>query len=216
MATVAITSAPVPLTGSLGAAVERTLYPEASLAMPHGTEIEGNAFQRGWYEALARAKSRNPFFSKDVEPKLNLWAQPMMQCENGLWCFISPIRVISDRPSPVDEVLVRLNLGLSMPRKTQRGIRLSAEQYNELLYTMNDITDPVSGMNMYEIIEDVIVNNREYEEADPLTKIETLRGLKADFQNMALDIMFSSDMNLINKKEISDERIRETGRNITM
>ena len=216
LATVAITSAPVPLTGSLGAAVERTLYPEASLAMPHGTEIEGNAFQRGWYEALARAKSRNPFFSKDVEPKLNLWAQPMMQCENGLWCFISPIRVISERPSPVDEELVRLNLGLSMPRKTQRGIRLSAEQYNELLYTMNDITDPVSGMNMYEIIEDVIVNNREYEEADPLTKIETLRGLKADFQNMALDIMFSSDMNLINKKEIRDERIRETGRNITM
>lgn len=215
-ATVGITSAPVPLTGSLGAAVERTLYPEASLAMPHGTEIEGNDFQRGWYEALARAKSRNPFFSKDVEPKLNLWAQPMTQCENGLWCFISPIRVISEIPSPVDEELVRLNLGLSMPRKTQRGIRLSAEQYNELLYTMNDITDPVSGMNMYEIIEDVIVNNREYEEADPLTKIETLRGLKADFQNMALDIMFSSDMNLINKKEIRDERIRETGRNITM
>lgn len=214
--TVGITSAPIPLTGSLGAAVERTLDPTASLIMPHGDQIEGNAFMRGWYEALARAKSRNPFFSKDVEPRLNLWAQDMLQCENGLWCFVSPIRVIDEIPNPVDEELVKLNLGLSMPRKTQRGIRLNAEEYNDLIRNMNTIKDEIEDVTMYEQILDIIQNNEEYEEASPLDKIETLKGVKNKFQKAALDIMFGTDPRLKRRKEERDKIVDQKGRAITM
>ena len=214
--TVGITSAPIPLTGSLGAAVERTLDPTASLIMPHGAQIEGNAFMRGWYEALARAKSRNPFFSKDVEPRLNLWAQDMLQCENGLWCFVSPIRVIDEIPNPVDEELVKLNLGLSMPRKTQRGIRLNAEEYNDLIRNMNTIKDEIEDVTMYEQILDIIQNNEEYEEASPLDKIETLKGVKNKFQKAALDIMFGTDPRLKRRKEERDKIVDQKGRAITM
>ena len=84
-----ISSFPVVPTGSLTATVERTLNPLASDVKPSEADTE-NALQtsntmKGFYEAVNRAKSRNPFFSDSVPPKLNLWGEEMHQCHNGAW-----------------------------------------------------------------------------------------------------------------------------------
>ena len=118
------------------------MFPEAS-DVKLSTADTQNALQtsstyKGFYEALNRIKSRNPFFSDTVPPKINLWGETMLQCENGAWCFISPIRVISTKGNIVDEEMVKLGLGVRMPQRTQRGVKLTSDQFNEMMTRINE------------------------------------------------------------------------------
>ena len=72
-----LSSLPLVPTGSLTATVERVLNPNASNTMPAGDEIDAGPLARGFYEALNKAKARNPFFSNAVSAKLNLWGETM-------------------------------------------------------------------------------------------------------------------------------------------
>ena len=192
-----ITAMPGP-TGSLSATVERTMNPNASNVEPTSDQTE-NAFYtspiaRGWYKALNRAKSRNPFFSQDVPSKLNLWGQTMKQCENGGWCFISPIRVIDSKDNIVDKEMVNLGLGLRMPNKTQRGIKLTSDQYNEMILEMN-LYDYNDGLNMLGEMEQLI-DQIHYIESDPGERLELLRDIMNKRKEDVLDVMFGEGTEL--------------------
>lgn len=214
-----IASIPLAPTGSLTATVERTLMPDASSSRPSGEEIEGNALTRGFYEALNKAKGRNPFFSGDVAPKINLWGETMKSCENGLWCFISPIRVLNSEFSAVDQELVRLGLGVPMPKKTQRGVKLNAEQYNRLIWEMNNIDN---GINAGTMLEEMAwrIQQPDYQEAEiggnpdegSKGKIDMLRSIKNARMTQALDTLFGEDLSLQRRKAVRDKAIQKTGR----
>lgn len=88
---------------------------------------------RGFYLALQKAKSRNPFFNDNLPPALNLWGEKLMAGKGVGYEMISPIRIQDAKYSGVDKEIIRLGAGLSMPRRTIDGVRLSAEQYNRLI-----------------------------------------------------------------------------------
>tara|TARA_R110002020_G_scaffold18119_6_gene63846 strand:+ start:1625 stop:4555 length:2931 start_codon:yes stop_codon:yes gene_type:complete len=197
-----MTAMPGP-TGSLTATIERGMNPGASNVDPT-TEQTQNEFYtspmaRGWYKALNRAKSRSPFYSDEVPEKLNLWGQTMKQCENGGWCYISPIRVIDSKDNIVDKEMVNLGLGLRMPSKTQRGIKLTSDQYNEMILDMN-LHDYGDGLDMIGEMEQLI-DETYYIESDPGERLEFLRNIMNNRKEEVLDVIFAEGTELKAKED---------------
>jgi hypothetical protein len=117
--------------GAAGPAVASTMMPEKGLFGEDVTELP--PFMRGFYKALQKAKGRNPFFSDTVEPRLNLWGEVMTTGTGSGWEMINPIRINETKFSPVDDELMRLGDGISMPNKKISGILLNAKQYNQFI-----------------------------------------------------------------------------------
>lgn len=198
-------------TGSLSATIERVMDERASNVKPT-TEQTENAFYtspvaRGWFKALNRMKSRNPFYSDQVPEKLNLWGETMKQCQNGLWCFISPIRVIDSKNNAVDKEMVELGLGLRMPGTTQRGIKLTSDQYNDMIIDMN-LYDYGNSQTMVQEMGELIKQTW-YLELEPGERLEQLRNIMGDRKELVLDSMFTPGSVLKNKEDFRKVLIKE-------
>ena len=210
-----ITSIPLAPTGSLTATVERTMNPLASDVKPSEADTE-NALQtsntmKGFYEAVNRAKSRNPFFSDSVPPKLNLWGEAMHQCHNGAWCFISPIRVQSTKGSVVDQEMVELGLGLRMPSRTQKGVKLTSDQYNEMMIRINEHGRETMMEEMEGLIELSIYQNAPIGGNDG--KLEQLKSILTRRKKAVLTEMFDDPELGLGEKEIELEEFQiDTGK----
>lgn len=143
--------APIPTVSSFGAGVERMTDPTMSSPMLPEGEVLGTditelpSFMQGFYSALQKAKSRNPFFSDSVEPKLNLWGEKMTAGTGAGWEFISPIRIKDTRFSPLDQELLDLGGGIRMNNKKIDGVKLNAKQYNRWIEIQNqvDLSDEI-------------------------------------------------------------------------
>lgn len=93
---------------------------------------------RGFYTALQRMRSRNPMFNDDLPPRLNLWGEEMQVGTGAGWEFVSPIRVRTSKYDAIDKELIRLGGGIKMPDKKIKGVLMNAEEYNDLILTMNN------------------------------------------------------------------------------
>jgi len=189
--------------GSALATVERVMNPFASNVKVSTEQWAGkhrlDPLYKGWYEALNRHKSRNPLYSSDVPQKLNLWGETMKQCEDGLWCFISPVRTRDSKFNLIDAEMVSLGFGLRMPRLTQRGVKLSSEQYNEMIIGIN--TTGAKAMN--EEMTDLI-GTRHYQNSDiggTYGKIALLKNILSRRKEEVLDMMFAKSPSLSFKNE---------------
>ncbi len=197
-------------TGSLMGTIERSLDPTASNVMPtdeqYGGRLELGALYSGYLEAINRAKSRNPFFSDEVPVKLNLWAETMQQCTGGLWCFISPIRVMDSKWNRVDAEMVRLMGGVQMPRKKQKGIDLTAEEYNTMIILMNTL--PMGGETMLQRMENTI-NEEWYQNKNVEDQLAELNSIVTDYRNQALNqhVFNSTDASL--RKELREKLLED-------
>ena len=199
----ALSSAPGPIAlGGLGVAgggsalatVERVMNPFAS-NVKVSTEQWADKHRldplyKGWYEALNRHKSRNPLYSSDVPQKLNLWGETMKQCEDGLWCFISPVRTRDTKFNIVDAEMVSLGFGLRMPRQTQRGVKLSSEQYNEMIIGIN-------AFGAQSMIEEMSkhIQSPYYQGLKIGEKVKELEAILASRKEGVLEAMFANDAN---------------------
>ena len=186
--------------GSMTATIERVANPTRSDTSPTSEQLGPDSYytnpvMRGFYKSLNKFKSRNPFFSDDVEPALNLWGETMSQCENGGWCFISPIRVMDSKYAPVDQELVDLGLAIRMPKKTQRGIRLGGDEYNEMIRLMNEL-DRGDGDMMSEISILISDPDSGYSEMTYKEKITSIRAIVSERKEEILDDMFSEGSSL--------------------
>ena len=212
--TSAITSIPLAPTGPLTASIERSLFPEAS-DVKLSTADTQNALQtsstyKGFYEALNRIKSRNPFFSDTVPPKINLWGETMLQCENGAWCFISPIRVISTKGNIVDEEMVKLGLGVRMPQRTQRGVKLTSDQFNEMMTRINEEGNETMLEEMEAVIDTDIYESSSI--GGTGGKVDQLKSILTRRKKNVLDEMFEDDdFGLGDKKKEIDQFFIDEG-----
>lgn len=212
-----VTAAPAP-TGSLTATIERSLNPLASDVRPSteqlNEEMETLPGYRGFIELYNEKMSRLPGGSDAVEEKLNLWAQPREQLQLPKWDWFSPIRISTPEFNAVDAEMVRLNLGLRMPRRKQRGVNLSSDYYNELLRGINE--QDGSGMTMLEEMTDMVTpggsryeayaytfNNEETTDED---KIKSLRNVLERRVKAQLDVMFSEGSELAEAKALIESK----------
>ena len=132
--------------GMTGAELERTMSPEMSNTMMPSAGLFNEdptqlpAFVRGFYTALQKAKARNPIFSDQVPPKLNLWGEVITSRDaNSSAGLFSPFRVKTAKYEGVDAELMRLGDGPKMPNKKINGVLLNAEQYNRWIELANNM-----------------------------------------------------------------------------
>ena len=96
-----------------------------------------------------------------------------------------------------------------MPRKTQRGIKLNAEQYNELIVEMNILQH--GEFTMIEELEWTLGQGF-YQNMEAGEKIKLLRSIKAGYQKEAVDTVFSNDSRLQAKDEFRKDELKRTGK----
>ena len=133
----------IPSNSSWSATKERIKYPEASNTMlPEGyTELP--PAMRGFYLALQKAKSRNPLFSPELPPQLNLWGETRIQGNGMGWEWYSPVHIRDKKYNAVDEEIISLgNAGASgplMPNKKIDKVLLTAQEYNDMITLFNTV-----------------------------------------------------------------------------
>lgn len=113
------------------AQIEKLVDPTIRSTRPSDMDVKPGL--RFAYESLARLKSRIPGLSKDVPAELdNLGRErkPQNSPLDNYWNF-NPVLSVSDgKRGKTDEALVSLDFGISKPRDTWDGVKLSSEQFN--------------------------------------------------------------------------------------
>ena len=98
---------------------------------------------RGFYLALQKAKSRNPLFSPELPPQLNLWGEARIQGNGMGWEWYSPVHIRDKKYNAVDEEIISLgNAGASgplMPNKKIDKVLLTAQEYNDMITLFNTV-----------------------------------------------------------------------------
>ena len=159
-----------------------------------------------FYEVYNRAAVRSPFFNVDLLPRLNLWGEDMKGPEMGVF---SPIKVMNENFNDVDDELLKLGFGLTMPNARIEGIQLSQEQYYDYIKFINSDDEMMGGQTMLEQMRDLI-NSTGYEDLDVgLKKSEfdaILNARKADAR-ILLKERYPDLANMINKKKELKNRI---------
>jgi hypothetical protein len=140
---------------------------------------EANPLVREAKSMLREMRSRTPGLSKDLPPRRNLWGDPIL-LEGGLGPdLISPIYESTEKPSPVDDEILRNRISLSMPPRFLYGSRPSDDipMRDESSRTGIPLTP-----KEYDFLvrvaagQKVIVDGEEYQISD--------RTLKADLEEM--------------------------------
>lgn len=127
---------------------------------PWGEKItETNPMIRGFYEALNDYKTKNPFFSSDVEPELNLWGEEVKGWDGGAWVLFNPIRIQTGKYRKLDAVIAEMDWmkGPRMPDKKIEGVLLDAAQYNRLIRLANE-PDYNTGNTMLDDLHEVVAS----------------------------------------------------------
>jgi hypothetical protein len=211
-----VTAAPAP-TGSLTATIERSLNPLASDVRPSteqlNEEMETLPGYRGFIELYNEKMSRLPGGSDAVEEKLNLWAQPREQLQLPKWDWFSPIRISTPEFNAVDAEMVRLNLGLRMPKRKQKGVYLSSDYYNQMLRGINAPNS--RGETMLEEMRRVI-SEPAYQfdfsgnKVSNEDKLETLQQILTKRTKAQLEIMFAEGTALAEAKRLIENKPKPT------
>lgn len=143
---------------SVVAHIERLIDPTIRSTRPSEMDVKpGLKFA---YESLARMKSRIPGLSKDVPPELDNLGRERVVQNRGLdnyWNFNPVLSVTDGKRSKTDEALASLDFGISRPRDTWDGVKLSAEQFNtyKRLYGQ-EIKLPITADGVPRSLEEVI------------------------------------------------------------
>lgn len=212
-----------PTVSSGWAGIERVIAPDGSSALLPKEGILGEdvtrlpAPLRGFYEALQKAKARNPFFNKDLPPKLNRWAEVVKQGDGSKWDMFVPWKNYSSQYSRVGAELERLQAGVSMPDKKKGGVIFNAEQYNFLIQTAMTIDsngllpgektalgkpyDPSA--NMYSMMSRSM-DTEAYRLVAKEDKVKNLQNIVSMFDRMALERLKQKDPDLATRLRVED------------
>lgn len=212
-----------PTVSSGWAGIERVIAPDGSNTMLPKEGLRGEdvtrlpAPMRGFYEALQKAKARNPFFNKDLPPKLNRWAEVVKQGDGSKWDMFVPWKNYSSQYSKVGAELERLQAGVAMPDKKKGGVIFNAEQYNFLIQTA--MTIDVNGLlpgektalgkpydpsaNMYSMMSRSM-DTEAYRLVDKEEKVKNLQQIASMFDKMALERLKQKDPDLATRLRKED------------
>jgi len=84
-------------------------------------------YQRVARNEIDAIRNKIPFASEGLEPQIGIWGQPIAS-----HTMLTPT---TDRHDPVDERLKALDMGVAMPGRTVRGVKLTDAEYTDLATT---------------------------------------------------------------------------------
>ena len=149
---VAIGGTPVAGLWSSGVAyVNRIFSPDRRVARAEAEDY-GNmpGYLKGFYDALTRYRSRNPFLSDDVPRPLDkLTGQPMEHPAPEWWMRAFPLRMTKAQYSPARDVLTAYQYAYKIPKRID-GVDLSSQQTNEIISIATSLQLPKYGRRTLE------------------------------------------------------------------
>ena len=92
------------------------------------------------HKVLKETMAGIPGLSHGMKPRLNRWGEEVVR-PGGWMSNFTPIRVrdvTSASANAVDSEFVKLGIGVSMPKKSHFGVKLSDDQYSKLIRYAND------------------------------------------------------------------------------
>ena len=222
----------VPGSSSFWSGVGRVADPTARSAMlPASGEVlgfslsddpaAGGPMTRGFYSALQKMKSRNPMFNDELPPRLNLWNEKMTVGEGSGWEMVSPIRVRTTKFNVLDQELVKLGGGVSMPKGSIKGVRLNADQYNRLIILMNEadfVSESEDGLalmpgdkgydpqnTMKPELVNFILLDTDYQALGKTDRLDQINNVIQQFRTAARDQLLQEDLYLAAKVSEKDK-----------
>ena len=163
---------------------------------------------RKFYEVYNNAAVRSPFYNPDLKPRLNLWGENMEGPEGGV---VSPVKIMNERYNRVDDVLLQLELGISMPKSKIGGVALSQDQYYDYIKLINDDSKEMGNQTMLEEMEQEI-DSKGFDDLLPKEKISELNAILAERKSIAKDLLFDMYPRLKLRIDEINEQIRLRGR----
>jgi hypothetical protein len=153
---------------------------------------------------LNEIKSRMPGYSKDLPPRRNLWGEPIV-LDGGLGPdMISPIYTSRERPSPIDDEIIRLKMGLSMPGREIMGMELSMDEYDRYVSLAGNELK-INGLGCRDAL-DRLVASGEYKKASNEGKENAIRKIIGAYREMARATIIQEYPEL---KMLIKEKLRE-------
>lgn len=171
-------------------------------------EYEIPLYIRKFYEVYNNATVRSPFYNNNLKPRLNLWGEDMKGPEGGI---ISPFKVQNERYNKVDDKLLQLQLGLSMPRSFIGGVALSSDQYYDYIKFLNDDSKDMGGDTMLDEMEDAI-DAPGFDDLLPKDQIDDLNGILSERKTIAKQMVLEKYPELNARIEEIQEQIKLRGR----
>jgi hypothetical protein len=110
---------------------------------------------RSFYKALNKAMMQSPFYNQKLRPRVNLWGEEIKGPEFN---FLSPVRVRNAKFKKVDEMLVQLGLGLSMPRAYISNIPLNQDEYYQLIKLFNSDFNGNGESDILETLNELVLS----------------------------------------------------------
>ncbi len=108
-------------------------------------------------EILNQIKSRIPGYSKDLPPRRNVWGAPIVLGGGIGPDIMSPIYTNDVKISATDTELLRLDMPISMPRRTIMGVELKPHEYSRYVELAgNAFKDPGTGLGLKETLDSII------------------------------------------------------------
>jgi len=136
---------------AFSALMERMHNPLASNTMlgegtdPITGELYTNApaFMQGFYIAMNKAKSRNPYLSDQLPVGLNFWGNAKWQGKGTLGESLSPFRVQQGGYSELDQELIRLSEtgagSLSFHSQRIQSVLLNSSEFNQFVRFVSEV-----------------------------------------------------------------------------
>ena len=168
---------------------------------------------RGFYSTLNEVSARTPGLSSDLPRRRNFWGEPIKAYEGNWIHAFNAFRPRSDRSDAAVDEILRLNTPMSMPSRQVDGVKLTAQQYDQLVVNMNEITDfnPATDteMNLRETMNWVITTPM-YLGLPDTKKVEQLRKVRNEFVDAAGRLLKINDADLLSKT-ITAKALRGAG-----
>lgn len=102
----------------------------ATIARTQDPTMRDVSRYKGFDAVVASIKARTPGYSTDLPPQRNLWGEPVVY-GSGLGPDIaSPIYTNSEKPSAIDDEMLRLRVAVKMPSPIIDGVELSPKEYD--------------------------------------------------------------------------------------
>lgn len=105
----------------------------SSLVVPRGVSYATRMLDPTWRDPeniWEGIKRQLPFLSKGVEPRLDVWGKPTEE-ETPTWMrALIPTRITKEKPDPIEQELVRLEIPVTPTPKSIEGISLTPEERN--------------------------------------------------------------------------------------
>ncbi|WP_022729780.1 hypothetical protein [Fodinicurvata sediminis] len=174
--------------------------------------------QRAVWSIRDAIVSRVPGYSETLPPRRNLWGEPVV-LEGGLGPdIISPIYKQGEKDSPIDEEMIRLDLGVQLPTKTIEEIELEPEEYDRYVQLAgNGAKDPSTGLGAYDTLNGIMEGSHplsgRYASATDEMKRTMIRRVIGEFRDLAREQVMQEfpELSALRRERWEEQRRAVTG-----